>query len=57
MDSKDSKLSMMSPDIIERWKPNVLVIGPGGMKGFKYLGAVWAVDSAGLLKDLDILVV
>lgn len=37
------------------WKPNVLVIGPGGMKGFKYLGSVWALESAGLLDQLEII--
>jgi len=35
------------------WKPNVLVIGPGGMKGFKYLGAMWALQDAGYLDELE----
>jgi len=37
------------------WKPNVLVIGPGGMKGFKYLGAIWALEDAGYLDELEII--
>nr|QBK90410.1 MAG: patatin-like phospholipase [Pithovirus LCPAC103] len=51
----ESKSSAMISDAVSCWKPDVLVIGPGGMKGFKYLGAVWAMESANLLTEVKIL--
>lgn len=48
MDSDESTATL--------WKPNILVIGPGGMKGFKYLGALWAIESAGLISEITTLV-
>lgn len=34
------------------WKPNVLVISSGGIKGFIYLGALIILEREGLLKDI-----
>ncbi|GAH01238.1 unnamed protein product, partial [marine sediment metagenome] len=40
----------------EEWKPNILVIGPGGIKGFYYCGALLSLDSGGILSDVDTIV-
>jgi predicted acylesterase/phospholipase RssA len=39
-----------SPNI---WRPRVLVLGPGGTKGFSLLGALVALDDAGYLAEVD----
>lgn len=46
---------MDSRSVSTMWKPNVLTIGPGGMKGFKYLGTLWALETAELLDQLEII--
>jgi len=35
------------------WKPRVLVLGPGGVKGFKMLGFLSPLEDYGLLDDID----
>lgn len=37
----------------ERWTPNVLVLGPGGGKGFLELGALFELTKSGFLSKID----
>lgn len=41
----------VSPDNSD-WKPDVLVLGPGGVKGFLELGALILLESEGLLRNV-----
>jgi len=38
------------------WKPDVIVLGPGGMKGFLHLGCLIPFDSLGILNNIKIMV-
>lgn len=36
------------------WKPDVLVVGPGGIKGFLYLGFLVKIEDEGILDDINV---
>ena len=38
--------------IKKMWKPEILVLGPGGIKGFLELGALAGLENAGVLSDV-----
>ena len=39
---------------MDLWRPRVLVLGPGGVRGFCFLGFLCAICDAGLLEETDI---
>jgi predicted acylesterase/phospholipase RssA len=48
--SNDINLSSILPTT---WVPRVLILGPGGIKGFEMLGFLTPLEDAGILKHID----
>jgi predicted acylesterase/phospholipase RssA len=55
-DEPGNSSDQMEPPLNNKWIPNVLTLGPGGVKGFIELGAITFLENRGFIDKIDTIV-
>lgn len=55
-DEPDNCSNQMESSLNNKWIPNVLTLGPGGVKGFIELGAITFLENRGFIDKIDTIV-